>query len=144
MSRETKPVRVVVTQTTTESLDTIVMVPEGADEQEIADHAVAEALDREHGWLVGDNPWTVEIKQDGTVSEPLSPDFEAVEAIRDAARAAGGGPGDGEIRALTEAARALIANALDGDGESPFVDVRKDDLDALAAIVIEAQRRAAP
>ena len=142
MSKTTKPVRVLVTQTVSECLDTIVMVPEGADETDIANCAVAEALDREHGWCVTDNPWSVRVREGGTVSEPLSPDFEAVEAIRSEERAATSGLSEGEGQALAEAARALVAGAPDWDGESPFVDVAKDDFDALAAVIIRAQGRA--
>ncbi len=82
MSEETRNVRVVVIQTITECLETLVLVPEGASEQDIANLAVAEALDREQGWIVTDNPWSVEIREEGLASNKLSPDFDAVDAIR--------------------------------------------------------------
>lgn len=82
MSEKTRSVRVIVTQTITECLETIVSVPEGASDQDIANRAVAQVLDRERGWSVTENPWSVKIVECGSVSAPLSPDFEAVDAIR--------------------------------------------------------------
>ena len=43
---------------------------------------------------------------------------------------------------LLNAAEALIRNALDWDGESEYVDVRKADLDAFFAAYQAAQARA--
>lgn len=82
MSEKSRSVRVIVTQSITECLETIVSVPEGASDQDIANHAVAQALDREHGWSVTENPWFVAIVEAGNFGAPLSPDFEAVDAIR--------------------------------------------------------------
>ena len=83
MNEKMRTVKAVVTQTVTESLALLVTVPDDADAQEIANRAVAEGLDRERGWCVTDNPWAVEIvEDDGTVSAPLSPDFDAVDVIR--------------------------------------------------------------
>lgn len=82
MSEKTRSVRVVVTQTITECLETVVSVPGGASDQDIANHAAAQALDREHGWSVTENPWFVTIVEAGKSGAALSPDFEAVDAIR--------------------------------------------------------------
>lgn len=82
MSEKTRSVRVIVTQTITECLETIVSVPEGASDQDIANHAVAQVLDREQGWSVTENPWFVAIVEAGNPGAALSPDFVAVDAIR--------------------------------------------------------------
>lgn len=82
MSEQNRSVRVIVTQTITECLETIVSVPGGAGDQDIANLAVAQVLDREQGWTVTENPWSVEIVEGGNLGAALSPDFAAVDAIR--------------------------------------------------------------